>query len=115
VLLLTDINSRIPVTLEQSRAKAILVGGNTPFPRLMYLPDDVHPAEGERVVTSAEANAFPAGLLVGTVHYGSESQPTVNPAANLERLEIVRIFNYGLGGIIPPEAPGHALMAGPRQ
>jgi rod shape-determining protein MreC len=115
VLLITDINSRVPVTLEQSRAKAILVGGNTPYPRLMYLPDDVHPAEGERVVTSAEANAFPAGLLVGTVHYGSETQPMVNPAANLERLEIVRIFNYGLGGLVPPEAPGHALMAGPQQ
>jgi rod shape-determining protein MreC len=114
VLLVTDINSRVPVTLEQSRAKAILVGGNTPYPKLMYLPDDVHPAEGERVVTSAEANAFPAGLLVGTVHYGSESQPMVNPAANLERLEIVRIFNYGLGGLVPPEAPGHALMAGPQ-
>jgi rod shape-determining protein MreC len=115
VLLVTDINSRVPVTLEQSRAKAILVGGNTPYPRLMYLPDDVHPAEGERVVTSAEANAFPAGLPVGTVHYNSGSQPVVNPAANLERLEIVRIFNYGLGGIVPPEAPGHALMAGSRQ
>jgi rod shape-determining protein MreC len=115
VLLITDINSRVPVTLEQSRAKAILVGGNTPYPRLMYLPDDVHPAEGERVVTSAEANAFPAGLLVGTVHYSNETQPMVSPAANLERLEIVRIFNYGLGGIVPPEAPGHALMAGPRE
>jgi rod shape-determining protein MreC len=115
VVLVTDINSRVPVTLEQSRAKAILVGGNTPYPRLMYLPDDVHPTEGERVVTSAEANAFPAGLLVGTVHYGSETQPMVNPAANLERLEIVRIFNYGLGGLVPPEAPGHALMAGPQQ
>ena len=68
-----------------------------------------------RTGTSAEANAFPAGLLVGTVHYASETQPMVNPAANLERLEIVRIFNYGLGGIVPPEAPGRALMAGPQE
>jgi rod shape-determining protein MreC len=114
VLLMTDINSRIPVTLEQSRAKAILVGGNAPYPRLMFLPDGAHPAEGERVVTSAEANAFPAGLLVGTVHYASGMQPMVNPAANLERLEIVRIFDYGLGGIVPPEAPGRTVMAEPK-
>jgi rod shape-determining protein MreC len=114
VLLITDINSRIPVTLEQSRAKAILVGGNAPYPRLMFLPDGAHPAEGERVVTSAEANAFPAGLLVGTVHYASFMQPMVNPAANLDRLEIVRIFDYGLGGIVPPEAPGRTVMAEPR-
>jgi rod shape-determining protein MreC len=106
VLLITDINSRIPVTLEQSRAQAILVGANTSYPKLMFLPEGVHPAEGERVVTSAEANAFPAGLLVGTVHYGSTAQPMLNPAANLEKLEIVRVFDYGLGGIVPPEAPG---------
>ncbi|HTZ69978.1 MAG TPA: rod shape-determining protein MreC [Acetobacteraceae bacterium] len=112
VLLMTDINSRIPVVLEQSRARAILVGENSPYPRLMFLPEGVHPAEGERVVTSAEANAFPAGLLVGTVHYGSTPQPELDPAANLERLEIVRIFDYGLGGIVPPEAPGRAAVAG---
>ncbi len=111
VLLITDINSRIPVVLEQGRARAILVGENTPYPRLMYLAEGTHPAEGERVVTSAEANAFPAGLLVGTVHYGSGTQPLLNPAANLEKLEIVRIFDYGLGGIMPPEAPGRTAMA----
>jgi rod shape-determining protein MreC len=113
VLLITDMNSRIPVLLEHSRAKAILVGGNTPYPRLMYLPEGTRPAEGERVVTSAEANAFPAGLTVGTVHYGSATQPEVDPAANLERLEIVRIFDYGLGGIVPPEAPGRTALASP--
>jgi rod shape-determining protein MreC len=106
VLLITDMNSRIPVMLETSREKAILVGANAPFPKLMYLPDGAKPPEGERVVTTAEANAFPAGLLVGTVHYGSSGQPELNPAANLDRLEIVRIFDYGLGGLTPPEAPG---------
>jgi rod shape-determining protein MreC len=112
VLLLTDINSRIPVMLESSRAKAILVGTNTPYPHLLYLQDGARPAEGERVLTSAEANALPAGLLVGTVRYGGGGQPQVDPAANLERLEIVRIFDYGLGGIVPPEAPGRALVLG---
>jgi rod shape-determining protein MreC len=58
------------------------------------------------VVTSAEAGAFPAGLLVGTVHYGPNGKIEVTPAADLTRLEIVRIFDYGLSGIIPPEVPG---------
>ncbi len=106
VLLVTDMNSRIPVMLEGSRAPAILVGGNSPYPRLMYLPEGTKPAEGERVITSAVAQAFPAGLLVGTVHYSDSGVPEVDPAAHLERLEIVRIFDYGLSGIAPPEAPG---------
>jgi len=103
VLLLTDMNSRIPVTLENSRARAILVGTNGPRPRLMYWPEGVIPAEGERVVTSAEAGAFPAGLPVGTVHYSAGNVPEVETAARLDRLEVVRIFDYGLGGVLPPE------------
>ncbi len=105
VLLMTDINSRIPVILENSRARAILTGTNGPRPRLMYWPEGVLPAEGERVVTSAEANAFPAGLPVGTVHYSANNVPEVEPAARLDRLEVVRIFNYGLRGLVAPEAP----------
>jgi rod shape-determining protein MreC len=107
VLLITDMNSRIPVMLERSRAHAILTGTNGPYPRLLYLPDGLKPEEGERVVTTAEAGAFPAGLPVGTVHYGTAPVPELDPAAHLGRLEIVRIFDYGLGGILPPEAPGH--------
>ena len=103
VLLISDMNSRIPVTLENSRARAILVGTNGPRPRLMYWPEGVTPAEGERVVTSAEAGAFPAGLPVGTVRYSASNVAEVEPAARLDRLEFVRIFDYGLRGIQPPE------------
>jgi rod shape-determining protein MreC len=104
VLLITDINSRIPVVLENSRARAILVGTNGLRPRLMYWPEGTQPVEGERVVTSAEANAFPAGLPVGTVHYSPSHAPEVQPAAHLDRLEVVRLVNYGLNGIVAPEA-----------
>jgi rod shape-determining protein MreC len=104
VLLITDMNSRIPVILESSRARAILVGTNGPRPRLMYWPEGVQPADGERVVTSAEANAFPAGLPVGTVHYSASNAPEVAPAARLNRLEVVRLFDFGLRGVAPPEA-----------
>jgi rod shape-determining protein MreC len=104
VLLITDLNSRIPVVLENSRAHAILVGTNGPHPRLMYWPEGSRPQEGERVVTSAEANTFPANLPVGTVRYSGSGVPEVVPAARLDRLELVRIFDYGLTGITPPES-----------
>lgn len=107
VLLITDLNSRIPVILENSRAHAILVGTNGARPRLTYWAEGAQPQEGERVVTSAEAGAFPANLPIGAVHYSAANVPEVAPAASLDRLEIVRIFDYGLEGIAPPEAPGH--------
>jgi rod shape-determining protein MreC len=104
VLLINDLNSRIPVIMENSRAHAILIGTNGARPRLIYWPEGTLPQEGERVVTSAEANAFPANLPVGTVHYSSSNIPEVVPDALLDRLELVRIFDYGMGGIAAPEA-----------
>jgi rod shape-determining protein MreC len=111
VLLLTDLNSRIPVTLEESHGRAILAGNNRPRPRLLYWPEDSPPREGELVVTSAEAGAFPADLPVGTVHYGPGHAAEVEPAADFNRLEIIRIFDYGLQSLAPPEAPGHPALA----
>ena len=104
VLLMTDMNSRIPVTLEGSRARAILTGTNGLRPRLMYWPEGVQPAEGERVLTSAEANAFPPGLPVGVVRYNASNVPEVQPFARLDRLEVVRLFDYGLKVVASPEA-----------
>jgi rod shape-determining protein MreC len=108
VLLITDMNSRIPVILENSRAHAILIGTNGPRPRLIYWPEGSMPQEGERIVTSTEAAAFPANLPVGIVHFTTANVPEVVPSAMLDRLEVVRIFDYGLGGIAPPEAAGRA-------
>jgi rod shape-determining protein MreC len=55
VLLLTDINSRIPVVVEDSRHRGILAGDNSASPHLLYLPEEADPDVGERVVTVATA------------------------------------------------------------
>ncbi len=104
VLLATDMNSRIPVTLDGSRARAILVGTNAARPRLQHWPEGVRPLEGERVVTSAEANAYPAGLPVGIVRWSEAGAAEVELFARLDRLDIVRLFDFGLSGILPPDA-----------
>ena len=104
VLLATDMNSRIPVTLEGSRARAIMVGTNGARPRLQHWPEGSVPQEGDRVVTSAEAAAFPAGLPVGIVRRSEGGAPEVELFSRLDRLDMLRLFDYGLGGILPPEA-----------
>lgn len=104
VLLATDINSRIPVIIEGSRARAMMVGGNTARPRLQHWPEGMPPREGDRVVTSAEAGAFPAGLPVGVVRRTEAGAAEVEMFAQLERLDVLRLFDFGLAGILPPEA-----------
>src|SRR5690606_9817827 len=47
VILVEDLNSRIPVMLQETRKRAILAGNNTKLPTLLYLSDkeDIKPGE----------------------------------------------------------------------
>ena len=60
------------------------------------------------MLTTSEANAFPDGLPIGVVHYTVSNVPEVVPFAHLDHLDIVRIFDYGLTGLQPPEVPGRS-------
>lgn len=114
VLLATDINSRIPVTMEGSRARAIMAGNNAARPRLQHWPEGVIPREGDRVVTSAQAGAFPAGLPVGVVRWSENGSVEVELFAHLDRLDVLRLFDFGLSGILPPEAVARPELRGRR-
>ncbi len=115
ILLIDDVASRIPVTLETSHGTAIMAGDNSTMPRLMYYAQDNHPIEGERVVTSGQAELLPAGLPVGTVHYIRASTPVVAPYARLDHLTILRVFDFDSGTIDSPDAPGRVPVAPLRQ
>lgn len=104
IMLITDLNSRIPVMVERTRATAMLTGTNGPRPRLAHWLDGSEPPKpGDRIVTAAQANAFPPGLPVGLVVEGRGGLE-VSPFADLDRLEMVRVFDFGLSGILPPES-----------
>jgi rod shape-determining protein MreC len=103
LLLVTDINSRIPVQVERTRVRAILAGTNGPRPRLQHWTGGDQPAPGERIVTASEGGAFPAGLPVGIVREAKGGTLEVELFADLDRLEFVRLHEFGLNGILPPE------------
>src|SRR5262249_7793294 len=67
VLLITDINSRIPVLVGDAGNRAIMAGDNTMRPRLLYLGSRSAAVPGDKVVTAGDAEAFPPGLPIGQV------------------------------------------------
>ena len=67
ILLLTDINSRVPIIVEGSNQKAILAGTNDDFPTLEHLPPDVLIEKGARIITSGHGGLFPQGLPIGEI------------------------------------------------
>ncbi|PZQ48690.1 MAG: rod shape-determining protein MreC [Micavibrio aeruginosavorus] len=94
VLLLTDVNSRVPVLIEGSRQKAILSGENTDLPVLKYLPADTDIKNGMRIVTSGNGGMFMSGLPVGVVQIGEDGRPYVKPYSDVSRVTHVRIVDY---------------------
>lgn len=99
-ILLTDINSRIPVSVGNSRQRAILAGDNTQRPRLLFLKTIEGVAPGDRVVTSGDSGVFPQGLPVGVVSLVDDTEVRVEPYVQRDRLEYVRVVNYDLPGIL---------------
>ncbi len=101
VLLLTDLNSHIPVELEQIHVRAMLNGDNSEEPRLAYLPPKTDVTVGTRIVTGGAGGVFPPGLPVGVVASVSGDVIRVEPYAELARLELLRIVDFGLSGVLP--------------
>jgi rod shape-determining protein MreC len=99
VLLITDLNSRIPVTVAGSGDRAILAGDNANQPKLLYLPQDAVLNPGARVITSGHGGIFPPGLPVGAVAETTRGGGyTVIPAADLGRISYVRLVDFSLKG-----------------
>ncbi len=94
VLMITDLNSRIPVIFENTRRRAILAGDNSDTPRLVFLKrsGDIEP--GARIVTSGHGGVFPPGIPVGLVSSIGDGGIRVRPFVDLDMVEYVRIVDF---------------------
>ncbi len=110
VILLTDTNSRIPVTVQPSGQRGLLSGDNSALPPLEFLeqPDEVRP--GDRVISSGDGGMFPAGLLVGQVVMGNDRRLRVSLSADYQRLVFLRVLR---SHELTPITDAGALVAPP--
>ena len=95
ILLLTDINSNIPVVIERTRARGILSGDNTENPQIIFTRPEDDIREGDLVVTSGVGGMFPSGLPIGFINSMQNGEIKVETIADISRVEYVRIVNYG--------------------
>ena len=95
-ILITDLNSRVPVILKPSNKHAILMGANSDRPILRYLPYDTKVQKGDVVRTSGKGGVFPAGVPIGTIEDVSGDEATVTPFVKLNSLSFVNILTHEL-------------------
>jgi len=109
ILLITDINSRVPVLIESSRDRAILSGDNSGMPRLIFLPANASIKAGDRVVTSGHGGVFPPGLQVGQIVSSSDGVMRVKPNVSFDQLEFVRLIDFASVSPVVPQGESTVL------
>ena len=109
VLLITDINSRVPVLVEDTRQHAILAGHNQNEMGLLHLPPDSNVIENARIITSGHGGVFPHGLAIGSVARGKNGVLQVQPFADFDRIVHVRVLDKSADPNLLPTGSNKSL------
>jgi rod shape-determining protein MreC len=94
VLLLTDVDSRLPVLVNSTNARAILSGDGGDAPKLQYLRghDPIH--KGDILLTSGDGGLYPRGLPVGVAEKDLFGQWRVKLYSDRSAIDYVRIMRF---------------------
>lgn len=98
VLLVTDLNSRIPVLIQNTRTKAILAGKNGDLLRLERLPPDSGLTAGSRIVTSGDGGLLPPDIPIGTIVSVGPGGAFVKPLADIDGVTWVQVVSADIDG-----------------
>ena len=113
VILLTDLNSRIPVTIAPGNIQAIMAGDNSAAPSLDLLSQNVVLKPGMQVVSSGDGDLLTPGLSIGTViaDPGGGSGLRVALLADAATSEDVNVVDFKQKAEVPPPVTPKDLPA----
>ena len=95
VLLLSDLNSKIPVILEPNEVFSILSGTGKDFGIIQYSKKYEEIKEGSIIYTSGVGSLFKAGIPIGKVNSSDTSQEKkIEFFSDFSQLRFVKIFSY---------------------
>ncbi|SNB61417.1 rod shape-determining protein MreC [Arboricoccus pini] len=92
ILMLTDLNSRIPVLIDRSHDEAVLEGTNGRQPELRFLPMNPSFKVGDQVLTSGRDGVLPQGLRIGKISEIRDQHVVVTPYVDWDRLDYVAVL-----------------------
>ena len=113
ILLITDLNSRVPVMVEPDGIRGMLVGQNDGDPTITYLGREAHIRTGSEVVTSGSGGIFPPNIPVGVISSVNGDVVAVRPATQFDRLMYVRVLEYAdPASNVPYSTSGPPVLSG---
>ena len=91
VLLINDINSRIPVRVGEKNIKAIITGNNTDKIDLLYLKDNLVFEENDLVYTSGDGGYFNPAIPIGIIKKENNAI-YINSLNDLSQIQYINIY-----------------------
>ena len=92
-LLISDLNSKIPVSIEPGNIQSILSGTGDDNGKIEYLQDDLEIQDKSIIYTSGSGALFKPGIPVGIVSKKAKVN-NVNFFSNLSQLTFVKLASY---------------------
>jgi len=113
VILLTDLNSRVPVAIEPSNRRAMLTGDNSTAPELELDTGIAGVKAGDRVYSSGDGGQLPPGLPVGVV-VDEGGNLRVALFADPDATDFVHVIDYTVPPQPSPSAAAAEMPSSPR-
>jgi len=94
-LLISDLNSKIPVSIFPGNYQSILSGTGKEFGELQYLKNNVEFDKDSIVYTSGSGGIFKSGIPIGKINLNEESNVQfVNFLTDLSQLDFVKVISF---------------------
>ncbi len=94
VILLSNINSRIPVSISNNSYQAIMIGQDYKNPKIVFAKEKDMIKVGDTISTSGRGGIFPPYILIGQVSSVIDDEVEVELFEDIENLTHIRILEY---------------------
>ena len=93
VLLLSDLNSRVPVSIEPGSIQSILSGDGGNSAKIQYSKSDLEIKEGSIVYTSGTGGLLKPGIPIGKIE-NNENKQTVKFFSDFSQIRYIKVSSY---------------------
>ena len=93
-ILLSNISSRIPVSISNNSYQAIMIGQDFKNPKIVFAKEKDKIKVGDKISTSGRGGIFPPYILIGKVSSVIGTEIEVELFEDIESLTHVRILEY---------------------
>ena len=94
ILLLSDLNSKIPVVIEPGGLQSILSGTGKRDGNIQYLKENYNIEEDSIVYTSGSGGLFKSGIPIGKIKSTELNKKNVNFFSDFSQLKFVKIISF---------------------